>query len=63
MTGMEAWSIVAPIISAHMNNIPQERGTGLNSLDEAYIMVFGALNEHDKRKKEEAKQCTKTNGH
>lgn len=43
MTGMEAWSIVAPILAAHMVN----RGGALNALDEAYITVFGALNKLD----------------
>lgn len=31
-------------------------GSELNVLDEAYIVVFGALKEHDERQKEEAKR-------
>lgn len=48
MTGMEAWSIVSPIIASHMNHWHGN----LDALDEAYVMVFGALNEHDKRERE-----------
>lgn len=52
MTGMDAWSIVAPILSSHMNNIPHVQNgkhVVLNALDEAYVVVYGALSEHDKR--------------
>ena len=54
MTGMEAWHLVAPLIAAH--SVAQHRADGkyeLNVLDEAYIVVFGALKEHDERTKEE----------
>lgn len=57
MTGMEAWSLVAPLIAAH--SVAQHTANGspeLNVLDEAYIVVFGALKEHDERQKEEAKR-------
>lgn len=54
MTGMEAWHLVAPLIAAH--SVAQHQANGeykLNVLDEAYIVIFGALKEHDKRKREE----------
>ena len=57
MTGMEAWHLVAPLIAAH--SVVQHERNGrsiLNSLDEAYIIVFGALKEHDERRKQEAKE-------
>lgn len=50
MTGHDAWAIVAPILSAHMNNIPHD-GKGeyrLNLLDEAYVVTCGALLNLDK---------------
>lgn len=53
MTGMEAWHLVAPLIAAH--SVAQHTADGdyqLNVLDEAYIVVFGALKEHDERRKE-----------
>lgn len=55
MTGMEAWSIVAPILAAH--SVPYKTGGKLNldALDEAYIIVYGALKEHDERRKQEGK--------
>ena len=49
---MEAWSLVAPLIAAH--SVAQHERNGsyqLNVLDEAYIVVFGALKEHDERRK------------
>ena len=48
MTGLEAWSIVAPILAAQMNHY---KGY-LDALDEAYVLVFGALKKLDE---EEAK--------
>lgn len=55
MTGSEAWSVIAPILAAHMNDISHydKNGvyTGLNALDEAYVLVFGALSEYDKKRK------------
>lgn len=56
MTGMEAWHIVAPLIAAH-SVAQHERNVSpsLNLLDEAYIIVFGALKEHDEKVKQEAK--------
>lgn len=52
MTGMEAWAIVAPILAAH--SVPYKTGgkQNLDALDEAYIIVYGALKEHDERQKE-----------
>ena len=57
MTGMEAWHLVAPLIAAH--SVAQHTASGspeLNVLDEAYIIVFGALKEHDEKRKQEAKE-------
>jgi hypothetical protein len=56
MTGMEAWHLVAPLIAAH--SVFQHTVKGnieLNALDEAYIIVFGALKEHDEKRKKEEK--------
>lgn len=54
MTGQEAWSIIAPILAAHMERIPHDNGTGhysgLNLLDEAYVITCGALQRFDKWK-------------
>ena len=52
MTGMEAWHLVAPLIAAHSVAQHVKGGSQLNVLDEAYIVVFGALKEHDERRKE-----------
>ncbi len=46
MTGMEAWSIAAPILAMHM----RDHKGGLNMMDEAYIVIFGALKELDERR-------------
>lgn len=48
MTGSDAWSIVAPILASHMHHF----NGSLDALDEAYVLVFGALREHDERKEE-----------
>lgn len=53
MTPMEAWSIVAPILAAHMERIP--RDGGLDALDEAYVIVFGALRKEQERREVETK--------
>ena len=53
---MEAWSLVAPLIAAH--SVAQHERNGsyqLNVLDEAYIVVFGALKEHDEKRKQEGR--------
>ena len=53
ITGMEAWSLVAPLIAAHSVATHTANGSpSLNALDEAYIVVFGALKDHDKKQKE-----------
>lgn len=52
MTGSEAWSIVSPILAAHM--VPYSAGKrDLDALDEAYIIVYGALKEHDEKRNQE----------
>lgn len=59
MTGMEAWHIVAPLIAAHSVATHTANGSpSLNVLDEAYIVVFGALKEHDEKLKQEEKNET-----
>ena len=50
MTGLEAWSIVAPILAAHMNHF---KGS-LDALDEAYVITFGALKKLDEAEVEDA---------
>ena len=61
ITGMEAWSLVAPLIAAHSVATHTENGSpSLNALDEAYIIVFGALKEHDEKVKEERKKSNGT---
>lgn len=43
MTGKEAWSIIAPLLASH--------STGeFNVLDEAYVLVYGALQYWDEHK-------------
>ena len=60
MTGMEAWHIVAPLIAAHCVATHTANGcSSLNALDEAYIIVFGALKEHDEKLKQEEKNGRK----
>lgn len=49
MTGMEAWSIIAPILAAHT---VRRNGDSLNALDEAYVLVFSVLNRYDEMEKE-----------
>lgn len=56
MTGMEAWHLVAPLIAAHSVATHTANGSPeLNALDEAYIIIFGALKEHDEKRKKEEK--------
>ena len=52
MTPMEAWSVVAPILAAHMGRIPDDKG-GLNPLDEAYVILWTALQKMDKEQNEQ----------
>ena len=47
MTGMEAWSIVSPILAAHSAHRGAETYAGLNYMDEAYVTVYGALKQLD----------------
>lgn len=44
MTGSEAWSIIAPLIGHHMDIMD---GALIN---QAYVLVFAALQAWDKRK-------------
>lgn len=47
MTGMEAWSIISPILAAHNAHRGTESYAGLNCMDEAYVTVYGALKQLD----------------
>lgn len=47
MTGMEAWSIISPILAAHNAHRGAESYAGLNCMDEAYVVVYGALKQLD----------------
>lgn len=48
MTPMEAWSVVAPILAAHSIATSTAYDGKLNAIDEAYVIVFGALNKLEK---------------
>ena len=50
MTGMEAWSIVAPLLSPYLN-MESYKGEATLLMD-AWVMVFGALKEYDERRKD-----------
>lgn len=53
---MEAWSLIAPIIAAHMQTGKEPDYDGLDNLDRAYVLAFVALTEYDRRKKEHGKE-------
>lgn len=60
MTGMEAWSIVSPILAAHSAHRGAESYAGLNYMDEAYVVVYGALKQLDEGRvipKDEITSC------
>ena len=48
MTGMEAWSIVAPLLSPYLS-MESYKGKATPLMD-AWVMVFGALKEYDDRR-------------
>lgn len=50
MTGMEAWSIISPILAAHSAHRGAETYAGLNYMDEAYVTVYGALKQLDEER-------------
>ena len=50
MTGMEAWSIVAPLLSPYLS-MESYKGKATPLID-AWVMVFGALKEYDERRKD-----------
>jgi len=52
MDGMEAWSLIGPIISAHTVLINGKAGL----LDEAYVTVYCALKYWDKHAKDREKE-------
>lgn len=43
MTGLEAWSIIAPILASHMMHYDGK----LDVLDKAYVLAYGALKMYD----------------
>ena len=53
MTPMEAWSIVAPILAAHSHATSIAYDGKLNAIDEAYVIVYGALKRLEDEQKEE----------
>ena len=53
MTGMEAWSLIAPLIGQHIGT---SKKSEMSPLAEAYVIVFKALGDYDKRKKEGEKK-------
>lgn len=53
MTGMEAWSIVAPLLSPYLS-MESYKGEPTQLMD-AWVMVFGALKEYDDRRKDETR--------
>lgn len=52
MDGMEAWSLIAPIISAHSIVV----GGKTSVMDEAYVTVYCALKYWDKHAKDREKE-------
>ena len=44
---MEAWSVVAPILAAHSIGLYNGQ---LNAIDEAYVIVYGALKRYEEEK-------------
>lgn len=51
MTGQEAWSIVAPLLTPYLN---AEIYKGVPTpLMDAWVTVFGALKEYDERRADE----------
>lgn len=52
MTGQEAWSIVAPLLTPYLN---AESNKGVPTpLTDAWVTVFVALKEYDERRKNES---------
>ena len=47
MTGIQAWSIVAPLITSHMHYGSTDDFELFDMLDTAYILVYAALNRWD----------------
>lgn len=56
LTGAQAWSLIAPLIAHNQHGKSVAGHYELDALDEAYIVVFGALKEHDEKEKEERKK-------
>ena len=49
MTGQEAWSIVAPLLTPYLN-ADSYKGAPTSLMD-AWVTVFSVLKEHDERRK------------
>ena len=60
MTPMEAWSIVSPILAAHSIATSATYDGKLNAIDEAYVIVYGALKRLENEEKEEHETDRKT---
>lgn len=50
MTGMEAWALVAPIL--YMEMILNATDEAKNTAMEAYVVIYDALKDSDKRRKD-----------
>ena len=52
MTGMEAWSLIAPILAAHSpHTLGKDGKYHLTPIDEAYVLCYGALKLLDEKEK------------
>lgn len=51
LNGAEAWSLVAPILARYAGVTEDGK---LDLFSEAYVLIYGALKEHDERQKGDA---------
>lgn len=51
LSGAEAWSLVAPILARYAGVTEEGK---LNLFSEAYVLIYGALKEHDERQEGDA---------
>lgn len=49
MSGLEAWSLIAPILAKYASITPDGKP---DKMSEAYVLTFGALKEHDERRRD-----------
>lgn len=60
MTGQEAWSIVAPLLTPYLN-AESYKGVPTPLMD-AWVTVFSALKEYDERRKNDERPNQQTGG-